>query len=568
LKEVTNSTIETLADEIVSRRKAEGDLQQSEEKYRTLFEKSADAMILYDENGFIDCNEAATKFFLAEKREDLLGKQPWEMSPQQQPDGRSSREEANEMIETAWKLGSHQFEWTHIRANGDPFPAEISLTAIPYQGKRLFRAICRDITERKLAEEVQRKLEAQLSEAQRLEALGTLAGGIAHDFNNTLVPIIGYTEIALDDVPENSPMRENLEKVLVSAERAKELIAQILTFSRQKEEQSARLRIAPAVKETLQLLRASLPATIEIPTHIEANEACVEAHPAQIHQIVMNLGTNAAHAREEQEHGVLEVSLEPADRLDGDDALGERPRLPPGAYVRLTISDTGCGMPPEVKERIFEPFFTTKQATGGTGMGLSLVHGIVKKLGGAVYVHSEPGDGTTFEIFLPRLPVETHAATEPARREFRGGTERILFVDDEELQVDFWTRALGRLGYDVVAMLSSVDAVETFEADPAAFDLVITDQTMPHLTGESLARRLLELRPGLPIILCTGFSKSVTPENVAAMGIRALLMKPCGIQKMNETIRQALEETCEPGADPAEDEGLPRVVEARPGAPS
>jgi signal transduction histidine kinase/CheY-like chemotaxis protein len=468
------------------------------------------------------------------------------------------------MIETAWRLGSHQFEWTHIRANGDPFSAEISLTAIPYQDKRLFHAICRDITERKLAEEVHRKLEAQLSEAQRLEALGTLAGGIAHDFNNTLVPIIGYTEIALDDVHGDSPTRENLQKVLVSAERAKELIAQILTFSRQKDEPSARLRIAPAVKETLQLLRASLPSTIEIRPHIHADEVCVEAHPAQIHQLVMNLGTNSALAMEEQEHGVLEVRLEPADRLQGDDALAKPSRLPPGAYVKLAISDTGCGMVPEVKERIFEPFFTTRQATGGTGMGLSLVHGIVTKLGGAVYVRSEPGAGTTFEIFLPRLPAETDAAAEPARRELRGGTERILFVDDEELQVDFWTRALGRLGYDVVAMPSSADALEAFEADPDAFDLVITDQTMPHLTGESLARRFLELRPALPIILCTGFSKSVTPENVAAMGIRALLMKPCGILKMNETIRQALGETRELGVDPAEDEGLPRVVEARP----
>jgi len=410
-----------------------------------------------------------------------------------------------------------------------------------------------DVTERRI-------LEARLRQAQKMEAVGTLAGGIAHDFNNILFAILGYAELARNNVPEGNPARANLKEVFKAAYRAKDLVQQILTFSRQTEQKRRPLQIHLIVKEALRLLRSSLPTTIEIRQNIHSKCGTVLADPTEIHQVVMNLCTNAYHAMREK-GGVLEVSLSnvdcglrqcsQADRRNADLKTDDKrskiqnPKskigLAPGHYVRMTVTDAGHGMDRAVMERIFEPYFTTKGPGKGTGMGLALVHGIVKSHCGAITVHSEPEKGTTFDVYLPRIEstVEPEALpSEPLRK----GTESVLFVDDEEPLVRMVQQMLKRLGYDVTARTSSVEALETFRAQPDKFDLVITDQTMPNMTGVELAKELMRIRPNVPIILATGFSEMVTPEKARAMGIREYIMKPIIAPDLGNAIRRVLDQ--------------------------
>jgi len=386
-----------------------------------------------------------------------------------------------------------------------------------------------DITE-------QIELQRQLRQTQKMEAIGTLAGGIAHDFNNILTAILGYTEIAMDDLAEGSRTHQSLEQVFNAGYRAKDLVRQILTFSRQNEQERQPVRISRIVKEALNFLRASLPSTIAIRQKITSDSALVMADPTQIHQVLMNLCSNAAHAMRET-GGILEVSLAAVNLDPG----ASDPGLRHGPYVNLTVRDTGHGMKREVMERIFDPYFTTKKAGEGTGMGLSVIHGIVRGYDGAIRVHSEPGAGTSFDVLIPRID---HA---PDRKEEEGceplptGTERILLVDDEEVIVEMEQLMIERLGYQVTARTGSLEALETFRADPGRFDLVLTDQTMPHMTGAELCRELLEIRPDIPIILCTGFSDLITPEKAEAMGIGAFIGKPLVRREIARTIRKLLD---------------------------
>ena len=414
-------------------------------------------------------------------------------------------------------------------------------TLVPHydaQGNLLsYDGLISDIQERKEAEEARAKLQAQLQHAQKMEAIGTLAGGIAHDFNNILFAILGYTELTRDDVPEGSLVRANLEEVIKAANRAKDLVKQILIFSRQVEQERKPMLIHLIVKEALKLLRASLPTTIEIRQNIDTKCGFVLADPTQIHQVIMNLCTNAYHAMRES-GGVLEVSL---DVFDIDAAFAAaHANLEEGAYLRLTVSDTGHGMDGATMERIFDPFFTTKAIGEGAGMGLATVHGIVTSYNGAVTVYSEPGEGTTFHVYLPRVDstaVPEATATEPVPR----GKERILFVDDEEQIVRFGQQMLERLGYHVTARASSVEALEAFGAEPEKFDLVITDQTMPNMTGVVLARELMRIRPDIPVILTTGFSEAVTQEKAKNMGMRECIMKPVLASDLGRAIRRVLD---------------------------
>jgi PAS domain S-box-containing protein len=381
-----------------------------------------------------------------------------------------------------------------------------------------------------------RHLEEQVRQMQKMEAIGTLAGGIAHDFNNILSAIMGYTDLTLEDVPQGSVAWRNLQEVLTASTRARDLVQQILTFSRQTEHERKPVHLDVIVKEVMRLLRATLPATIEIRQVIGRDVGTVMADPTQLHQVLMNLCTNAEHAMRES-GGQLEVRLE---ALEVDQALAsDHPELEPGPYVRLSVQDTGHGISPEILERIFEPFFTTKGVGEGTGMGLAVVHGIVTSHGGAITVESTPGKGTTFVVYLPRSESGASASM-PLEEPMQGEGECILFVDDEEPLARLGQEMLVRLGYEVVVRTSSVEALEAFRAAPQRFDLVITDQTMPNLTGEALARKLRCLQPDIPLILCTGFSHTMTQEKARALGIDAFLMKPLTRRDLGRTIRDVL----------------------------
>jgi signal transduction histidine kinase/ActR/RegA family two-component response regulator len=380
------------------------------------------------------------------------------------------------------------------------------------------------------------RLDEQVRQGQKIQAIGTLAGGIAHDFNNMLTAILGYTELASDDVPRDSITWRNLQRLLAAGTRAKDLVQQILAFSRQNTTQLQPVELPLLVREMLSLLRASLPSTIEIRQHLETDVGIVMAAPSQIHQVLLNLCTNAEHAMRAT-GGTLEVRLE-AVEVDAVFAA-THPELKPGPHVRLTVCDTGHGMSPEILERIYEPFFTTKDVGEGTGMGLSVAHGIVASHGGAMTVVSVPGKSTTFAIYLPCSAGPTTQPSSVAESIPRGH-EHILFVDDEAILVHLGQELLTRLGYTVTGHTGGIEALTAFRAAPQQFDLVITDQTMPTMTGEALVRALRDIRPDLPIVLCTGFSYAMTKDKAAALGIDAFLLKPLVAHDLGCTISQVL----------------------------
>lgn len=386
--------------------------------------------------------------------------------------------------------------------------------------------------------------ERQMQQVLKLQAIGTLAGGIAHDFNNILFPIIGYTEITMEDAPEGSQTRKNMEEILKAANRAKALVQQILTFSRQNGRERKPIHVASIVKEALHLLRASIPKTIEIVSDL--NEACpsIMGDPNQIHQVVMNLCTNAYHAMQET-GGVLEVRV--TETHVGYEETVNRMGIKMGPHLCLTVKDEGMGMEASVLERIFEPYYTTKEPGKGTGLGLAVIHGIVKNHGGFITVDSTPGKGSTFHVYLPALD-EAEAKTEVQACPVEvPGKEHILLVDDELPIVQMEKQMLERIGYQVTACTSGTEALERFSHHPEHFDLVITDMTMPQMTGDKLARKIWELKRGTPVILCTGYNEMITEDKAMAMGIRRFLLKPVDREELSVAIRAAIETCQQPG---------------------
>ncbi len=398
--------------------------------------------------------------------------------------------------------------------------------------------VARDITERRQAEKEKAKLQDRLQQAQKMESIGMLAGGIAHDFNNILFPIIGFAEMALEDTSEGSSLRHSINEILHGAKRAGDLVKQILTFSRQADQELKPLQVHFVIKEVLKLMRSSLPSTIKIKQYLKKDCGFVIADPTQIHQIAMNLMTNAYQAMED-EGGKLEVTLKEVE-LGLDDLTD--PSMTPGAYVCLIVSDTGPGMDQSVISRIFEPYFTTKENGKGTGLGLAVVHGIVKSYKGDIRVYSEPGKGTAFHVYLPAIKSQVETEEADAAATVLKGTERILLVDDEETIVRMETQMLERLGYDVTERTSSIEALEAFRAAPDKFDLVITDMTMPNMTGVQLSQKLLEIRPDIPIIICTGFSTKIDDEKAKVAGIRGYVMKPVVMRELAKKIREVLDQ--------------------------
>jgi PAS domain S-box-containing protein len=518
----TKKSVVSMLD-ITDRKRAEKELAL----LATVIEQAAEGITITDKNGTIQYANPAFERISGYTREEIIGQNHHILKSNTQGGGLPE-----EMKETFARGDVWSGHMINEKKDGTTYKVEVSVSPIRDTTGAIMHyvAIERDVTH-------EAELETQLHQAQKMEAIGTLAGGIAHDFNNILAAIMGYAEMALYDVPEGTQGRRNLEQVLKAGYRGKDLVKQIITFSRRSEQERGPMRVSPIAKETLKLLRASLPTTIEIRQNIEARSGMVLADPTHIHQVLMNLCSNAAYAMREK-GGVLEIKLSDVD-ISSDGAASHLD-LDPGPYVKLTVSDTGHGMDSATIERIFDPFFTTKKPGEGTGMGLAVVHGIVKSCGGAVVVDSDPGRGTTFAVFLPRIEGDSFPEADSAAP-MATGNERILFVDDEEDLVDMAQQMLERLGYSVVAKTSSLEALEVFKAQPDQFALVITDQTMPHMTGADLAKELMRIRPDIPIILCTGFSEVISAEEAKTLGIREFVMKPFATREIAEITRHVLD---------------------------
>ena len=505
-------------------------LLESEKRYRSLFENNHVVMLLIDpETGdIVDANQAAVNFY-GWPKEVLKAKKIEEIN------SLSPREIKKEM-QRAVKESRNYFLFKHRRADNSLCDVEVYSAPIAVGGRSLLYSVVYDITQRISYQKEKEKLRAQLIQAQKMEAVGQLAGGIAHDFNNILSSIIGFTELTLDEVEKGSSIENHLQEVYAAGKRAKDLVKQILAFARQTEETLRPVQVKPIIKEVLKFIRSSIPTTIEIRQRIESN-ANILGNPTQVHQILMNLLTNAAHAMENK-GGILEVHLQ--DISFHNNEKRDIPDFKQGNYIEIKVSDTGTGIPSEIIDSIFDPYFTTKAPGEGTGMGLATVHGIVESYNGKITVHSAPGKGTCFTIYLPvtseRNTLHSH---EPGK--LPKGDEKILFIDDEVPIAKMGRQMLKRLGYSVTTHTSSIEALELFRATPDDFDLVITDMTMPNMTGDELAIELMKIRPDIPVIICTGYSKKISNESAAHMGIKAIAYKPMVKKDLAIIIRKVLD---------------------------
>lgn len=520
--------------DVTERRRMEEALVASEERYAAILDGVPDLIYEYDREGTV---VYANRLAL-----ELLGYSPKDLGKVNIADvlAPGDVEAAMERTRRAFEGGDEALNVVYrLRTvEGRTIPVEAhGILMERAGGPPTVLGIARDISERTRAQQEKERLEAQLRQAQRLEAIGTLAGGVAHDFNNILTIMSGFAELAREDAEEGSRAHQNLGQVLQAGARAKAVVEQMLAFSRHSESQRSPVRFGALLEEVLTFIRASIPTTIRIETNIDdASLARVRADATQIHQVLMNLLTNAAQAMGEG-GGTLTIRLSEQE-MDGESPLLLR-GMRPGLYVRLEVSDTGPGMDRRVLERCFDPFFTTKKPGEGTGMGLAVVHGIIKGHGGQIHASSSPGKGTTFEVLLPVVPDSVPDETEPALPVSTPGA-RILFVDDEEGVADYGRQVLEQLGYRVAALGGSREALEAFAAAPDAFDLVITDLTMPGMTGLELAGKLRSLRPDVRIILCSGRLDAIAQDKAREAGICVQLMKPYGMRDLAEAIEGAL----------------------------
>ncbi|MGD0486434.1 MAG: PAS domain S-box protein [Syntrophorhabdales bacterium] len=503
--------------------------EEGRTRLATAIEEGGDCVIITDSRGVVQYVNPAFEKASLYSREEITGRRF---------DVLRGGGEEDAFWEDMWHVLEAGNVWTGrlVNRKKDGSSYEVERTVSPIRDKAgaitNYVAVERDMTG-------QAGLDAELRQAQKMQAIGTLAGGIAHDFNNILAAMIGFTELALDDLEEDSRATMHLEHVRTAGYRGRDLVKQILTFSRQGEQEKKPVQVVPIVREVLKLMRALLPSTVDIRPRVETEEGIILADPVQIHQLLINLCTNAGQAMKGGK-GVLEVRV--SDFILSDPADAPYPDMELGPYLKLSVSDTGAGIDDLIKDRIFEPFFTTRES-GAAGMGLSVVYGIVKSHQGAITVSSAPGKGSTFAVYFGKLKDGQASAAEehakPAAQRVTG-KRRILFVDDEEALVEVGKQMLERLGYEVVAEKDSVRALKQFQRDPGKFDLVITDQTMPNMTGIELAKRMMSIKKDIPIILCTGFSEVISSESAKAMGIREFVMKPIIKNEMAETIRRVI----------------------------
>jgi len=504
--------------DIEIRKKAEKAMQESEYRYRSVFEKSTDAIFIVDRRTgkYVDANESAVQL-TGRSRSELRLLTTQDIVPSGAPERLKLVDESDTNLDFG--------KVTYVRPDGTQ--REALLGSLPIDNENVM-GIARDITDELV-------LAKQLRQTQKMEAIGTLAGGIAHDFNNILSAILGYSELALTGLNPNNPIKNKIEAIYSAGERARDLVSQILTFSRKDEQTKLQVELRTIVKDALKILRPAIPATIEIQTQLNV-KGPILADPSRIHQVIMNLCTNASQAMLAT-GGTLNISMSEVE-MEGEAAINAQ--ILDGDYVKLMISDTGTGIPPEHLDRIFDPFFTTKEVGKGTGLGLSVVHGIIKRQKGSILVESEVGSGTAFEVYLP-LSDEINQCEKRPIDLLTGGDEHILLVDDEQDILNIETEMLKTLGYAVTATNNPKDALETFAKHPEQFDLVITDMTMPAMTGDKFIKELEKIVPNIPTILCTGYSELISKEKAASLGINEFLMKPISMVDFSNTIRGVLD---------------------------
>ncbi|HOG16569.1 MAG TPA: PAS domain S-box protein [Syntrophales bacterium] len=518
--------------DITERERITSELKESEARIRTLMDCMPVAVIRTDRNGVIAYWNKAGESLFGYSADEARGRRitdliiPNDIYPA-----------LHRHMQEFEKVGySGEFmpagEYELLDKSGARVPVYAILTAVRVEkGDPAFFTFNVDLRERK-------QLELQVRQVQKMQAIGTLAGGIAHDFNNILSAIMGYTDLSLRALPQDGPLKRYLSHVYEASERAKDLVKQILTFSRQTERKKIPLHALPVVKEALKLLRASLPAMVEIRQNIDVQNDLILADPTSIHQVLMNLCTNAAQSMLDQK-GLLTVTLEDIEFKPGD--FVPHTSLTPRQYLHLSVADTGCGIDPIILDRIFDPFFTTKKSGEGTGMGLAVVHGIVKDLGGTITVHSELQNGSRFDIYLPSLCKDANESSAAQdRAPLLKGEGNILFVDDEAGLAELGKEMISNLGYTVTSRSSSVEALEAFRFKPDAFDLLITDHYMPNMSGLELTEEILKIRPDLPVILCTGFDRPVSMARLHALGVREIIHKPIVLYQLGKVIEALL----------------------------
>ncbi len=511
------------------RRMAEA-LRESEEHFRSLIDNAQDLVAIVGEDGVIQYLSNACRGMLGFEQGELASTS---MMALVHPNEVAAAQRVLEQVFAQGRtLAPGRFrvrhksgEFRHLESVGILHPHE--------RGGRRAVINSRDITERTLAEQAQARLEGQLRQSRRLETLGTLSAGIAHDFNNLLQAIVSSTELARAKLPAGSPAAGHLTKILDASVRARDLVRQVLTFSRQVPQERQRVRLQPIVEEILALLRPSWPERIEIRSRIANQAPVILGDATQIHQVLMNLCTNARQAMAEGP-GVLEISLEPI--WVGAELAAAQPSLRPGPHLRISVSDSGCGMTADARERAFEPFFTTKEVGEGSGLGLSVAHGIVHSHGGDITIDSRPGRGSTFHVYLPSP--DLGGESEPAPTLTGGRRLRILFVDDEQILVQIGRSLLEGMGHQVTGVASGAEALAAFRASPETFDLVLADLTMPDQSGLDLAEELRKARPSLPVALMTAPRETPSEERLRALGIAACLTKPFALRDVAAVIEQ------------------------------
>ena len=514
----------TLQD-ITKRKRAEEALKESEERYRIAIEHSNDGVAIVRKNQHIFVNQRFCTMFGYDDPAEILGTTLFATI---HPDDYERVVEINRETKNGEPV-PFRYEFKGVRRDGTALHVEVSSARIVYQGKPAILAYLRDITERVQAEEM-------LRQSQKMEAVGTLSAGIAHDFNNILTAILGFAGLSYEEAMAGSQAKRYLLHVLNAAQRGKDLVTQILSFSRKGTEELRQTDLASIVKESVKMLRASLPKTIEIRTNITAESSMALAGPTQIQQIIMNLGTNAAHAMREK-GGRMTIEL---SSLTVTPKNTPAPDLTTGEYLKLSINDTGTGMGRDVLERVFDPFFTTKKPGEGTGLGLWVVHSIVQNHKGVITVKSAPGKGSTFDVFLPQIQERTLRVNKrlPAIK----GRGHILVIDDEAELLELEKIMVERLGYTATAVGDSSAAVDLFKENPDKYDLVLTDQSMPGMTGVDLARELISIRPDIPVAVITGYHDELDGAATRKAGVRVIIEKPMTRVDLGLAIQQLLTE--------------------------
>ena len=522
--------------DVTALNRAENRLEEKERLYQALFESSHDAHFLFKDWRYLDSNKAGLKLLDCTDKKELIGLPSDAFAPEIQPDGTPTLQKIRDIKERAFAGETVTCQWYVRSRKGTVRLTEAAIHCVPTAKGKFLHVSMKDMT-------TEKQLEEELRQSQKMEAIGTMAGGIAHDFNNILTAIMGYTDLALMKTKNSSPVADALQQVQIAAQRASDLVRQILTFSSKEDQAKQAVQISLIIREAIQMLRSSTPKTIKICEDIDST-ALVLANPTQIHQLIINLCSNSLHAMKEH-GGKLTVSLQDISYVPKKDTAD--PGLPAGEYVRLLIRDTGHGMSPKVLKKIFDPYFTTKGYGKGTGLGLAVVHGILQSHRAGIKVRSKPGKGTIFIIYFPvAKPLASHAPAEkkdtgtPDIEEGSGAA--ILFADDEQAICDLVKTYLEKFGYRITTCKNGEEAWKTFHSDPQQWDLVITDQNMPKITGMDLIEKIRKIRADIPIILATGYSENISAHDFVSLNISAMLRKPTPMDKLVEYIQKTLKE--------------------------